>query len=167
MVSLKDFAEKPFAGPGTKEAYETALGRFLVAFNRTDNLVRSMVDLALKDCGMETLWPILRNDMYQHQVANLRMLAISIDGLKHIQFGGLLELNGRRNMLAHGHYKQDLFSDDFEIVGRDRATVITIDDINKLTSSAQDMAYELENTRFHLWYNVETSMDDDEQWVAR
>ncbi|NEK55828.1 hypothetical protein GUK36_42120, partial [Rhizobium leguminosarum] len=66
-------------------------------------------------------------------------------------FDRLEKLNITRNKLAHGHYDQDLFSDDFEIVGKKDRTRISIEEIKKATAEADDLWNELGSNLAHFW----------------
>lgn len=53
MVELDFMKGKRFAGPGTKLAYEAALGQFLVAVNSVENEVRDILYLSHKELERE------------------------------------------------------------------------------------------------------------------
>ncbi|UWU23059.1 hypothetical protein N2601_08985 [Rhizobium sp. CB3060] len=151
MVSLKDIFERPFAGPETKVAYEAALGKFLVTFNSVENYMRWIVELALKEHGREDLWKMISEDMFDRQIKNLRLVSVSVPNVSEIPFDRLAALNKLRNKFAHGHYDQDLFSDEFRLVGKKEVGIkTTLEEVRAATNEADDLWQELTSVISHL-----------------
>lgn len=158
MVSLHDIFDKPLAGPEMRIKYETALGKFLVAFNAVENYLRYTVNEIVKSKDQSSLWhDDLSRDDFHRQLKNLRLLILAEPFFDDVPFDRLIALNKTRNRLAHGHYDQDLFSDKFEIVEKQRRTKITIAEIEEATTEAiaiwQEMGTSLANFVQHLHGN--------------
>lgn len=154
MASLKGLFPGPFAGPGTQKAYEAALGQFLVAFNGIDNRVREITRYALSDLGRPELWNFLKNQQYQQQVTNLQLISLGVDWLSDLPYQQMMELNKTRNLLAHGHYDQDLFSESFRILDQRKMTgdTTTVEDVRAATAKALNIQEELASLWAHLHY---------------
>ena len=152
MADLRGILPGPFAGPGTQKEYEAALGRFLVAFNRIDNDLRRIVAKLLEDQGRQTLWHQVRGDYYQRHLINLQLLSHGLDWFPDLPYDRLNALNATRNHLAHGHYDQDLFSDNFEIVGKNKRQSATIEDVKVSIEEALDLASDVEAVWAHIWF---------------
>lgn len=160
MVSLKEFFDKPFAGPGTQKAYEMALGRFLVAFNRVDNAVRIMVRQSLKELKQEAFWSEIRSHELLPQLRNLQMLSFGMAGFPDLPIEKIKALNNTRNVLAHGHFNQDLFSEEYTIVGKTKDTVMSITEIDTARSVAEDLVQEIESAMVYFWFEAIPEPDD-------
>jgi hypothetical protein len=159
MASLKDYLDRPFAGPGTQIAYERALGRFLVAFNRAENAVRIAVKQALKERGQEDFWPEIQANELLVQVKNLRMITFGMNRFPELPSDKIKELNRTRNILAHGHYSQDFFSEDYKIVGKSKDTEMTIAQILEAAGLADDISHEIESAMAYFWFDIVAEME--------
>jgi hypothetical protein len=152
VVNLRDIFDKPFAGPEMRRKYEAALGSFLVTFNAVENYMRYTVEEIAKSSGQADLWAKhLSGDEFTRQLKNLRILVLVEPFFSDTPFERLAALNNIRNKLAHGHYDQDLFSDDFEVVGKKERTKITIEEIRKATREADGLWQELGNNLAYFW----------------
>lgn len=115
-----DDSDVPWADPKIQAEYEVALGRFLVAFNRieiiiSDLIVRSMQLLSRDNIEIEgTL-----DQSLKRRVEDLVKL-LRESGKPRIPNDEIDRLSIKRNTLAHGHFEQNPFSGEYEIVGRDR-----------------------------------------------
>ncbi|WP_332715804.1 hypothetical protein [Pelagibacterium mangrovi] len=141
---MTEFVGRKFAGPGTQIAYEKSLGRFLVAFNRAENYVRETVKLSLKSLGREDFWNELKSSGLLHQARNLELLALAQKDFPETDYAFIKDLNIIRNTLAHGHFDQDLFSEEYKIVGKDRDRKHTIEEIDAWTMRTEDFSRDLE-----------------------
>lgn len=114
----------PFADPRIQEDYERALGRFLVAFNRIEGCVSDIIIEAMKRLGREMDIERALDKSFA------RRLDYMVDRLKElpefpivqnnfVRVGDVRELSKTRNSLAHGHFDQNPFSGEYEIVNRD------------------------------------------------
>ncbi|MDW9537101.1 hypothetical protein GOB07_13625 [Sinorhizobium meliloti] len=106
MGNLTGLFPGPFAGPEMSKKYATALGEFLVAFNALENAVRNTIETILEQHQREDLVEALKNDYYLEQLKNLQLLALSMQGFPDLPYQRLKAINGRRNLLAHGHFDQ-------------------------------------------------------------
>ncbi|MBX5236326.1 hypothetical protein HJC02_29310 [Rhizobium sp. NLR4a] len=162
MANLRDIFDRPFAGPEMRQKYEAALGEFLVAFNATENYMRFTAEEICKSVDQGELWKKqLASDDFSRQLKNLRLLILVEPFFSDTPFDRLEKLNATRNKLAHGHYDQDLFSDDFEIVGKKARTRISIEEIKKATAEAEDLWNELGWNLAHFWERQHGSNSDD------
>ncbi|MER8371733.1 hypothetical protein [Mesorhizobium sp. M1406] len=152
MVKIEGLFPGPFSGPNTQKAYQAALGQFLVAFNRIDNEIRRIIVKLLGDQGRPDLWSSLRKDMYLKQVTNLQLIALGLEWFPALPYDRMSELNSTRNTLAHGHYDQDLFSDNFQIVGRETGKPTTIEDVKASIEEALDLVSEIDGVWAHIWF---------------
>ncbi|MBY3445498.1 hypothetical protein [Rhizobium laguerreae] len=152
MGNLRDIFDRPFAGPEMRQKYEAALGEFLVKFNATENYMRFAVEQVAKSLGHQDLWEKhLAGDDFSRQLNNLRLLALAEPFFADVPFDRLAELNATRNKLAHSHYDQDLFSEEFELVGKRKRVKMTIEEIKKATEDADDLWNDLGWTLSHFW----------------
>jgi hypothetical protein len=142
--NLRGIFDRPFAGPEMKNKYEAALGKFLVAFNGAENYMRWSAHVMLESLGHQDLWGAqLSGDDFTRQLKNLRLLSLAVPAFPTIPFERLARLNATRNMLAHGHYDQDLFSDDFQIVGKKPPVPMTLVEVNNAINEAEELWAEL------------------------
>lgn len=143
MASLRDFLDRPFAGPEMRQKYEAALGEFLVSFNAMENYMRYSVEGICKSLGKAELWGKLTSDDFSRQLKNLRLLSLAEPFFSDTPFDRMETLNNTRNKLAHGHYDQDLFSDDYEIVGKKNRIRMSIQEIKTATEEAEDLSIDM------------------------
>lgn len=151
MTSLRDIFDRPFAGPEMRKKYELALGRFLVAFNAVEDHMRFTAAEICRSLGVPELWKDhLVKDDFSRQLKNLRLLVLASPYFKDIRFDDLMALNAERNKLAHGHYEQDLFTDEFEIVGKTQRIKRTIDEIERATADAEVLLHMMSTDLYHF-----------------
>ncbi|NKL26990.1 hypothetical protein GFL92_09365 [Rhizobium leguminosarum bv. viciae] len=157
MASLRDILNRPFAGPEMRKKYEAALGEFLVSFNAMENYMRYSVEGICKSLGKAELWGELTSDDFSRQLKNLRLLSLAEPFFLDTPFDRMETLNNIRNKLAHGHYDQDLFSDDYEIVGKKNRIRMSIQEIKKATEEAEDLSSDIGWTLRKFWEPEETA----------
>jgi hypothetical protein len=144
--------DEPIADPAIREAYQNALGRFMVAHNEVDFWMSGILEKAVKaldpDGGLNGL---ALGDFS----ARATKLALLMKTAPHLALGGvgigrLHELNGTRNILAHSHFDQDPWDGTYEIVkARHRnLTEKRLNNLNADTINAQ--AKELEEIAAHM-----------------
>ncbi len=156
MVPLKITGR--FPGPKQRQAYEKALGEFLVAFNRMENVLRELVELSLDALGRPEFWKHLKGAGLPEQARYMVLLSMANPKLPDIPFEAVLELNSNRNALAHGHYYERFDRDGYTIVGKDKERPFPIEDINKLAEHANEIAGEFERDLLRMY----RMMDEDE-----
>lgn len=147
-----DDYDLPFADPQIRADYRDALGRFIMAHNEVDfwltGILTKAVRMLAPDGGLDSM---AMGDFSQ-RTANLTLL---MKTAPHLGFGGmgngrLGELNGTRNILAHGHFDQDPFDGTFEIVNRKHRS-LTERRLNNLdANSINAQAKELEDIAKHM-----------------
>lgn len=147
--------DPPWADPRIEADYVVALGSFLVAFNRieamvSDLIVRSMQFLSLDNKEIErTLGRSLKR-----RVEDLVKL-LREAGKPEIPADEIARLSTKRNTLAHGHFEQNPFSGEYEIVGRDRQpdpVKWSPEEIGKLQAEADKLWHELRQTEVTFWF---------------
>jgi hypothetical protein len=119
-----------------RKKYEAALGEFLVAFNAMENYMRYTVEEICKSLGQPDLWAKLSGDDFSKQLKNLRLLSLAEPFFADTPFDRIEKLNSQRNRFAHGHYDQDLFSNEYKVVGKSGRMEVSIEAIKKATSEA-------------------------------
>jgi hypothetical protein len=147
-----DDYDLPFADPQIRADYRDALGRFIMAHNEVDfwlaGILKKAVTILAPDGSLDRM---AMGDFYERSTA----LSLLMKTAPHLGFGGvgkgrLTELNGTRNILAHGHFDQDPFDGTFEIVSRKHRSLIEkrLNNLNADTINAQ--AKELEDIARHM-----------------
>lgn len=147
------FKGKQYAGPGTKLAYEAALGRFLVEFNAVESEVRSILHLTLKELARNDIYEDIKGAEYMATLRHLELLALGNPRIPEVPYADIRLLNRKRNILAHGHYDQDLFTEDFKIVGKSKEALMTIAEIGSAATDATIIREELQREIIHVYYD--------------
>src|SRR5687768_2113075 len=114
----EEFPDPPYADARIRRDYAAALGRLILAHNEVDYRLTSLLGLAARKLdpagGLDGL---TEGTFHQRATAiELLMKAVPDVRLGGVGNGRLLELNRIRNVVAHGHFDQDPFEDDYEIV---------------------------------------------------
>jgi hypothetical protein len=118
--SLED-DDLPWAGPSIQRDYEAALGGFLVRFNRIENAVNRLLRFSLARLGRLDLERQTVRATLQTRVQNLCLLMLSFPTSAQVPSKEIEALSAIRNELAHGHFEQNPFAGDYEIVGTARS----------------------------------------------
>lgn len=113
-----DDEDIPEADPAIRKDYEAALGRLILAHNDVDLHLTRLIECCLRKLGDPPELTRLKKGMFAQRLENLRMLnAISSDlKLRHVDFDELSDLNGQRNIVAHGHFEQNPFMGDYVLM---------------------------------------------------
>lgn len=154
--SLDDFDipdfDEPIADPAIREAYQNALGRFMMAHNEVDFWMSGILTKAVKMLDPDGRLDGLALGDFATRATNLALL---MKTAPHLALGGigngrLHELNGTRNILAHSHFDQDPWDGTYEIVkARHRSlTEKRLKNLNADNINAQ--AKELEEIAAHM-----------------
>ena len=119
-----------------------------------------MVKQALNERKREELWKKIQSNELLVQIKNLQILTFGMEGFPDLPFEKIKELYARRNVLAHGHYIQDLFNDEYKIIGRTKDTVVTILEIKAPANLADEISREIEGAMAHFWFEVLAEVDE-------
>lgn len=130
--------------PRSREGYEAALGRFLVAFNRIENLISVLIMAALKDLGRTDLIVDSCNVDLSRRIRNLELILLATP-YKQV-FGEVKAIATERNKIAHGHFDQNPIDGRYAVTGRKPETSgqlqsydhVTTEHIVALTRRAKD-----------------------------
>lgn len=145
---MDDNDEIPWADPEIQLAYEAALGKYIVLFNQIDNQLADLIRTVLMKLGrpdMKKGWKA-RDFSYKLTVLDLLTLSSKPEGLKYVPFDQLRQLEGERNVLAHGHFDQNPFQGSYEIVGKKRIEY-PVHRIHKLVARAEEVAHSLRHAQ--------------------
>ena len=131
-----------WADPQIRKNYEAALGRLILAFNDLDRFLTMLIECVLKDLGDRPELEKLTNGLFARRLDNLRMLnGIKPDPrIESIGFVDLEELNRLRNIVAHGHFEQNPYQGDYELISNQKThkdfSVERLDEITKRLDDA-------------------------------
>jgi hypothetical protein len=151
-ASSYDFDE-PFADPQIQKDYEAALGAFLVVFNAIENSVSDLIHLALKKSDRKEIAKFINGDNFFRKLIVLDLLTIAQPRIaSKMLIEKLRALGTERNNLAHGHFDQNPFDGNYQVVTNRKTRSIPIEQISKLTERAESACNELRDsvTFFHV-----------------
>jgi hypothetical protein len=113
-----DEDDTPWASPEIQEAYEVALGRFLLAFNRLDILLSEVIGTMLRALKRDDLVVRCTHSDFAFKLLVLDLLKTSTEGkvLADVSIDLMKQVAGERNVLAHGHFDQNPFDGTYAIV---------------------------------------------------
>lgn len=147
-----DGRDEPYADPAIRAAYRDALGRLIMAHNEVDFWLSGILAKAVRILAPEGALDELATGDFSARAANIELL---MKVAPHLCLGGvgngrLGELNGVRNILAHGHFDQDRYSGTFEIVNRKHKSLQQrrLNNLNAVSINAH--ASELEDIASHM-----------------
>jgi hypothetical protein len=147
-----DYIEEPIADPAIRADYQDALGRFIMAHNEVDFWMRGILSKAVKMLAFDGSLNGLAMGDFAQRATNL---AVLMKVAPHLALGGvgnnrLAELNGVRNVLAHGHFDQDPYEGTYEIV-RQRHKSLKAERLKNLNAETiNTQAEELEKIAGHM-----------------
>ncbi|KJV43368.1 hypothetical protein ABIB58_001032 [Brevundimonas sp. UYEF29] len=133
-----------WADPQIRKDYEAALGRLILAHNDVDRFLTMLIECVLKDLGDQKELEKLTQGLFARRLDNLRMLhgirpELRLEG---IDFDELEELNRLRNIVAHGHFEQNPFQGDYELISNNKThkdfSVERLDEITKRIDAVGD-----------------------------
>lgn len=148
-----DVPDEPYADPAIREAYRNALGRFIMAHNEVDFWLSGILAKAVRILSPEGTLDSLAMGDFSDRAASIELL---MRVAPHLCLGGvgngrLPELNGVRNVLAHGHFDQDRYTGTFEIVSRKHKSLqhrrlnnLNADSINAYAAEMEGIASHME-----------------------
>jgi len=136
----KPFAELddddvPWASPEIQTAYEAALGRFMLAFNRLDNLLTELIETVLLRLNRRDLVKACTSRDFWSKLLSAELLKYSTEGrgLTDIPITAMREVATHRNKVAHGHFDQNPFSGDYDIVVKNVRATYSAEDLDRQT----------------------------------
>lgn len=115
---IEDDDDTPWASPEIQKNYEAALGRFLLAFNRLDNLLYEIIGTMLRALKRDDLVRRCTHTNFDFKLFVLDLLKTSTEGkvLADVPIDLMKTVGGERNVLAHGHFDQNPFDGAYEVV---------------------------------------------------
>lgn len=110
--------EIPWADPEIRTNYEAALGRLILAHNAVDRHLTLLIQRCLEHLNDPVELQKLTRGSFAQRLESLRMMAAISPSLRleAVPFLELAELNGLRNIVAHGHFDQNPFQGDYELI---------------------------------------------------
>jgi hypothetical protein len=135
----------PFASPEIREAYEAALGRFMLAFNEIDNRLTELIDTILTRLGRTDLIKQCTNQNFALKLLVMDLLKETSenDGISDISVKPMRELALHRNKVAHGHFDQNPFDGSYEVVSKNVPADYPVEKLDELTADAEKLIYAL------------------------
>jgi hypothetical protein len=135
-----DSDEPPWASPAIQEAYEAALGRFLLSFNRLDNLLSEVIEVVLEQLGRQELIARCTHKDFALKLLVLDLLKTSTEGkpLADIPIDVMRQVAGERNVLAHGHFDQNPFDGTYEVVTTKVRAEYSVERLDDLSAKADE-----------------------------
>lgn len=106
-----------WADPAIRRDYEAALGRLILAHNEVDRNLTVLIQKCLTELGNPPGTKLMTNGSFADRLAALAMLQL----LPSLHLGGidvtaLKNLNGDRNVVAHGHFEQNPYAGDYVLI---------------------------------------------------
>jgi hypothetical protein len=141
----EDYDDIPFASPEIREAYEVALGRFMLAFNEIDNRVTELIGTVLTRLARTDLIKLCTNQTFFQKLIILDLLGESNEGdgilNSDISLESMRDLAKHRNHLAHGHFDQNPFDGSYEVVSSKKnvAADYPVEKLDRLTADAEGL----------------------------
>lgn len=132
-----------WADPKIRADYEAALGRLILAHNVVDRQVTELIECCLKRMGNPVQLAKLTNGLFAQRLDNLAMLkAMPMDlQLKYLDVDELKELNRLRNIVAHGHFEQNPFMGDYELItNKKRHADFSVERMDEITARLDKQA---------------------------
>src|SRR5579871_3414523 len=134
----EDDDDTPWASPEIQEAYEAALGRFLLAFNRLDDLMSEVIGRMLHALKRDDLVTRCTPKNFAFKLLILDLLKTSTEGkvLADVPIDLMKQVAGERNVLAHGHFDQNPFDGTYKVVTTRVRKEYPVSVLDALTSKA-------------------------------
>lgn len=137
---IADDDDIPWASPEIQEAYEAALGRFLLVFNRLDNLLSEVIGMMLHALKRDDLVVRCTRKDFALKLLVLDLLKTSTEGkvLADVPIDLMRQVAGERNVLAHGHFDQNPFDGTYEVVTTKVRAEYPVARLNDLSSKTEN-----------------------------
>ncbi len=133
-----DDDDVPLASPEIQIVYEAASGRFMLAFNRLDNLLTELIETVLLRLNRPDLMKASTSCDFWSKLLVAELLKYSTEGgsLTNIPITAMREVITHRNKVAHGHFDQNPFSGEYDIVEKEALATYSAKDLNQQTENA-------------------------------
>jgi hypothetical protein len=141
MVDLQpDEDDTPWASPEIQKNYEAALGRFILAFNRMDNMLSEVLLMALRRLNRPDLLQACVSRGVPEKLLALELLQAAGEGsrLESLPANAIKQVSAERNVLVHGHFDQNPFDGSYDIVTRKRRADYPVEKLDLLTQRAAE-----------------------------
>lgn len=133
--------------------YQLALGAFLVTFNRIENGVSDLIGIILKEADRpDKIKEAVKRQLMQ-RVEILEWLLIHRPDAPYIPTPRIKALADKRASLAHGHFDENPFTGDYQIVGKGERYDWTPVTIEPLIEEAREIDKLLMAAKVHLWFD--------------
>jgi uncharacterized protein YutE (UPF0331/DUF86 family) len=150
----------PWADPQIRKDYEAALGRLILAHNDVDRFLTMLIECILRDLGDQKELEKLTLGLFARRLDNLRMLKgirpeLRLDG---VDLDELEELNRLRNIVAHGHFEQNPFQGDYELISNNKThKEFSVERLNEITKRLDDAGDQIKPQVYFWDMEVEPS----------
>ncbi|WP_248116954.1 hypothetical protein [Brevundimonas sp. EYE_349] len=155
------FDDVPWADPAIRERYEAALGRLILAYNDVDLHLTRLIEECQRKLGDPKHLKKLATGSFIERWDNVRMLRAILPDmplLQGIDFKELHELNELRNIVAHGHFEQNPFQGDYELITRkQRHDDFSAERLDNITGRLNAQA---EALKVSVWFDDLEDLDD-------
>jgi hypothetical protein len=139
----------PSADPAIRLNYEAALGRFILAHNEIDRHLTLLLEKVLDKLGNPTALKGFTSGMFKQRLDRLAILqAMPLDlRLRGLNIAEINELNEERNKIAHGHFEQNIYDGDYELItNKARFSHYTAERLDALTERMMRQIMQLRPT---------------------
>ncbi len=150
-----NWQDVPTADPKIQKDYEAALGAFLVTFNQIENTTTEIIHLALQASERQDILKHIKGDFFYRRLVTLDLLSLAFPGpvSKDVIYE-LRELANHRNHLAHGHFDQNPFNGEYEVVtSRDKRRTMSVTAIQSLAKRAEAAWDKLRYIEFYFRFD--------------
>jgi hypothetical protein len=157
-----EWDDEPFADPQIQKDYEAALGEFLVAFNRIENIVGDVIILALNKAGREEVLGLMKGELFARKVLILDLVSVHFPEVASWTLTSeLRSLGSERNNLAHGHFDQNPFDGSYHVVTSQKRLKMPLEKIRKLTERAHKAYDQLRSSQAFFWFEDLTLQNNE------
>lgn len=133
----------------SRDEYEQFLGKFLVSFNRIENIVSELLGRALAKGGRDDLYEKAVKRPLDRRLDDLELLLIAYSKAPKLPYAQIRQLSYKRNELAHGHYDDWQGYKSFNVISRGQRKSIPPSDILPLVEESEKLAFALRHLEAH------------------
>lgn len=110
--------DEPSADLAIQAEYHSALGEFIVGFNRLDNLLTEVLKLALSEVGKLELFAVHRQRGFAAKMGAIELLQTNktMGNLEAVPLEEMKKIASIRNFLAHAHFDQNPYDGTYQLV---------------------------------------------------
>lgn len=153
ILSNEEIEEYLLIERDLKESYEASLGRFLVEFNRIEIAVSQFIRRKVAVAGLSHLGSRLADESFGKRLLLLQDLAKDIPELSNLPFKDIREASENRNNFAHGNLDINPFDGTFDITGKRTLFNQSIEVVEGLADTTEELAVRLETALMVQWQN--------------